>query len=157
MENILICPPTYGMYSVCAQVNDVGVVKVPLITDDASYQLDVPEASSRLFNVAHDKITQKHMHIQINKVLSQDPTIKVVFLCSPGNPTGTLLTLDSIKSVLENTSYTGVVVVDEAYIDFSVDVNNKTGRCSISEWVLKYPNLIVIQTLSKSFGLAGIR
>ncbi len=81
----------------------------------------------------------------------------MVFLCSPGNPTGTLLTPHSIRQVLENESYKGVVVVDEAYIDFSLDKDNVAGRCSISDWVLRYPNLIVIQTLSKSFGLAGIR
>ena len=73
-----------------------------------------------------------------------------MFLCSPGNPTGTLLKHEDIKRILDHESYNGIVFVDEAYIDFSEDY-------SIASWVLKYPNLIISQTLSKSFGLAGIR
>ena len=74
-----------------------------------------------------------------------------MFLCSPGNPTGTLLNLQDIKSILEYEDYKGIVLVDEAYIDFCPKGS------SIISWIDKYPNLIVIQTLSKSFGLAGIR
>lgn len=131
-DKILITPPTYGMYSVCAQINDVGVVKVNLNVDEGAYQLQT-EA--------------------VNQALKSDPTIKVVFLCSPGNPTSTCLSPDSIRAVLENPDYNGLVVVDEAYIDF-VD---QTKNPSVSTWITKYPNLVVMQTLSKSFGLAGIR
>jgi histidinol-phosphate aminotransferase len=131
-DKILITPPTYGMYSVCAQINDVGVVKVNLDAEEGAYQLET-EA--------------------VNQALKSDPTIKVVFLCSPGNPTSTCLNPDSIRAVLENPDYNGLVVVDEAYIDF-VD---QTKNPSVSTWITKYPNLVVMHTLSKSFGLAGIR
>ncbi|KAG2184191.1 hypothetical protein INT44_009206 [Umbelopsis vinacea] len=131
-DKILITPPTYGMYSVCAQINDVSVVKVNLDVEEGAYQLET-EA--------------------VNQALKSDPTIKVVFLCSPGNPTSTCLNPDSIRAVLENPDYSGLVVVDEAYIDF-VD---QTKNPSVSTWITKYPNLVVMQTLSKSFGLAGIR
>lgn len=83
--------------------------------------------------------------------LKANPDIKVVFLCSPGNPTGTCLSHDSIRAVLES-GFEGLVVVDEAYVDF---VDHENG--SVGSWVDKYPNLVVMQTLSKSFGLAGIR
>jgi histidinol-phosphate aminotransferase len=77
-------------------------------------------------------------------------------LCSPGNPTGTLLKKQDIEAVLNCPEYKGVVLVDEAYIDFcDDDANGKSPSCAT--WVLKYPNLIVSQTLSKAFGLAGIR
>ena len=131
-DKILITPPTYGMYSVCAQINDVGVVKVNLDVEEGAYQLQT-EA--------------------VNQALKSDPAIKVVFLCSPGNPTSTCLSPDSIRAVLENPDFNGLVVVDEAYIDF-VD---QTKNPSVSTWITKYPNLVVMQTLSKSFGLAGIR
>ncbi|KAL0077311.1 histidinol-phosphate aminotransferase [Phycomyces blakesleeanus] len=129
-DKILITPPTYGMYSVCAQINDVGVVRSNLDVEGGAYQL-------RLDDIA--------------ACLKANPEIKIVFLCSPGNPTGTALTHKSIRAVLES-GYEGIVVVDEAYVDF-VDHDDGT----VSTWVDKYPNLIVMQTLSKSFGLAGIR
>ncbi|KAJ3411835.1 histidinol-phosphate transaminase [Chytridiales sp. JEL 0842] len=127
-DKILICPPTYGMYSVCAQINDAGIVKVPLNVENGAFSLNVP-----------------------NVTILENPSIKVIFLCSPGNPTGTMLSHADIKEILEFESYKGVVVVDEAYIDFCADGS------STAPWVLNHPNLIVIQTLSKSFGLAGIR
>jgi histidinol-phosphate aminotransferase len=128
-EKILITPPTYGMYSVSAQVNDVEVVKVPLNVLDGAFQLDV---------------------FKIIETIENDPLIKVVFLCSPGNPTGTLLNQDDIKLILES-NYGGVVFVDEAYINFC------DSKASVQTWVTNYPNLIVSQTLSKAYGLAGIR
>ncbi|KAI8901180.1 pyridoxal phosphate-dependent transferase [Globomyces pollinis-pini] len=132
-EKILITPPTYGMYSVCAQINDVETVKIPLIVDDGAFQLNV---------------------IKILDAIKSDPLIKIVFLCSPGNPTGTLLQENDIKQILECSDFNGVVLVDEAYIDFC-ETSEK--RSSVCTWVTKYPNLIVTQTLSKAFGLAGIR
>ncbi len=128
-DKILTCPPTYGMYAVSAQVNDVEVVKVPLDTKRA-FQLDV-EA--------------------IRSTLSTDSSIKLVYVCSPGNPTANLLSKSDIQHVLEHPTWNGIVVLDEAYIDFSPD------SASLAEWVTEWPNLVVMQTLSKAFGLAGIR
>ncbi|KAH7068653.1 pyridoxal phosphate-dependent transferase [Paraphoma chrysanthemicola] len=127
-EKILVCPPTYGMYSVSAQVNDVSLVKVPLQLP--SFDLDVPAVAD---------------------ALSKDSSIKLAYLCSPGNPTGKVLRKEDIKQILEHESWNGVVVVDEAYIDFAPE------GTSLAEWVTEWPNLVVMQTLSKAFGLAGIR
>ncbi|KAH7083442.1 pyridoxal phosphate-dependent transferase [Paraphoma chrysanthemicola] len=127
-EKILVCPPTYGMYSVSAQVNDVSLVKVPLQLP--SFDLDVPA---------------------IIGTLSKDSNIKLAYLCSPGNPTGKVLRKEDIKRILEHESWNGVIVVDEAYIDFAPE------GTSLAEWVTEWPNLVVMQTLSKAFGLAGIR
>ncbi|KAF2036788.1 histidinol-phosphate aminotransferase [Setomelanomma holmii] len=127
-EKILVCPPTYGMYSVSAQVNDVSLVKVPLQLP--SFDLDVPA---------------------ITDALSKDSNIKLAYLCSPGNPTGKVLKKEDVKQILEHESWNGVVVVDEAYIDFAPE------GTSLAEWVTEWPNLVVMQTLSKAFGLAGIR
>ena len=128
-DRILTCPPTYGMYAVSAQVNDVAITKVPLGPGPA-FALDVPA---------------------IHAALAADPTIKLAYLCSPGNPTGSLLAKADVESVLAHPSWNGVVVVDEAYIDFAAD------DASLAELVTEYPNLVVMQTLSKAFGMAGIR
>ncbi|KAJ1342817.1 histidinol-phosphate transaminase [Batrachochytrium salamandrivorans] len=135
VDKILICPPTYGMYSVSAQVNDVQVVSVPLNVTGGAFQLQV------------DKILEE---------LANDPTIKIVILCSPGNPTGTLLNHQDIRRVLDFTPFKGVVLVDEAYIDFC-GASDGSNANSVATWAIQYPNLIVTQTLSKAFGLAGIR
>ncbi|MCJ1310610.1 histidinol-phosphate transaminase [Agyrium rufum] len=128
-DKILTCPPTYGMYAVSAQVNDLSVVTIPLDTSNS-------------FALRPDAIIA---------ALSADPSIKVVYICSPGNPTANLVAKASIQKVLEHPTWNGVVVVDEAYIDFAPDGS------SLAEWVTEWPNLIVMQTLSKAFGLAGIR
>ena len=128
-DKIITCPPTYGMYAVSAQVNDVATVKVPLDVENG-FSLR-PEA--------------------INEALSSDKYIKVVYICSPGNPTASLISKSDIEQVLEHPTWNGVVVVDEAYIDFADDGS------SLAELVTEWPNLIVMQTLSKAFGLAGIR
>jgi histidinol-phosphate aminotransferase len=128
-DKILTCPPTYGMYAVSAQVNDIEIVYVPL---------DV----KRKFALQPDKI---------NDALSADSNIKMVYICSPGNPTGNLIRKKDLQQVLEHPTWNGVVVLDEAYIDFAADGS------SLAEWVLEWPNLVVMQTLSKAFGLAGIR
>jgi histidinol-phosphate aminotransferase len=128
-DRILVCPPTYGMYSVSAQVNDVSLVKVPLLSAP-SFALDV------------DKITE---------TLSSEKNIKLAYLCSPGNPTGSLLAKEDVKKILEHPRWNGVVVLDEAYIDFAPEGS------SLAEWVTEWPNLVVMNTLSKGFGMAGIR
>jgi histidinol-phosphate aminotransferase len=128
-DKILTCPPTYGMYSVSADVNDISIVQVPLDPEDG-------------FSLQPKAIAEK---------LSSDPTIKMVYICSPGNPTAGLIRKEDIQQVLEHPTWNGIVIVDEAYIDFSPEGS------SLAEWVLEWPNLVVMQTLSKAFGLAGIR
>lgn len=128
-DKILTCPPTYGMYKVSAEVNDISIVQVPLNPDDG-------------FSLQPKAIAEK---------LSSDSSIKLVYICSPGNPTAGLIRKEDIQQVLEHPTWNGIVVVDEAYIDFSPEGS------SLAEWVLEWPNLVVMQTLSKAFGLAGIR
>ena len=117
------------MYAVSADVNDLQIVSVPLNVEDG-------------FSLQPKQICER---------LSQDPSIKIVYICSPGNPTAGLIKKDAIQEVLEHPTWNGIVVVDEAYIDFSPDGS------SLAEWVLEWPNMVVMQTLSKAFGLAGIR
>ena len=128
-DKILTCPPTYGMYSVSAQVNDLEVVKVDLTPGFAA---DVDA---------------------IGNVLSspRGKEIKLVYLCSPGNPTGALINPKAVNQLLNHPTWNGVIVVDEAYVDFSPEGN------SLAPWVTSFPNLVVMQTLSKAFGLAAIR
>ncbi|KGO38984.1 Aminotransferase, class I/classII [Penicillium expansum] len=128
-DKILTCPPTYGMYGVSAQVNDLEIVKVPLDATNG-------------FHLQADKV---------NEALSADPSIKLAYICSPGNPTANLIRKEDIRKVLEHPTWNGIVVVDEAYIDFAPEGS------SLAEWVTEWPNLVVMQTLSKAFGLAGIR
>ncbi|KAK0193583.1 histidinol-phosphate aminotransferase [Armillaria mellea] len=137
-EKILITPPTYGMYAVCAQVNDVGIVKVPLELSGAQGE----GGTSGRFSIRLD---------EIKKAVNMDPSIKLIFLCSPGNPTGTLIPLSSIHEILDHPGFKGIVIVDEAYIDFA-----GAGASAVS-LVREYANLCVMQTVSKSFGLAAIR
>lgn len=117
------------MYSVSAQVNDVGLVKIPL-TPAPEFALDLPAIAA---------------------ALSQDAAIKIVYICSPGNPTGALIPKEQVRAVLEHPTWNGIVVLDEAYIDFAPE------DASLAEWVAEWENLVVMQTLSKAFGLAGIR
>ncbi len=128
-DKILVCPPTYGMYTVSAQVNDISLVKIPL-SPAPEFTLDLPAIMS---------------------ALSCDPPIKLIYVCSPGNPTGALIPKSQLQEILEHPTWNGLVVLDEAYIDFAPDGS------SLAEWVTQWPNLVVMQTLSKAFGLAGIR
>lgn len=121
-DSIMITEPTYGMYKVCAEVNAVNVQQV-LLTPD--FDLDLDEIPNTF-----------------------DATTKVIFLCSPNNPTGNLLSRDKIVEVLKR--FYGLVVIDEAYIDFT---RSKTFLNELK----KYPNLLVLQTFSKAWGLAGLR
>jgi len=137
-EKILITPPTYGMYAVCAQVNDVGVVKCPLeLTGTHGEGGDAGRFSLRID--------------EMKKAIDSDPSIKLIFLCSPGNPTGTVIPLHAIRALLEYENFKGIIVVDEAYIDFAGE------DASAVSLVKEYANICVMQTLSKSFGLAAIR
>lgn len=130
-DSILVCPPTYGMYSVSAHVNDVGLVKVPLLPAP-EFALDVPSIVSTLSG-------------------PQASSIKIVYVCAPGNPTGSLIAKEDLQTLLEHPTWNGIVVLDEAYIDFAPEGS------SLAEWVTEWPNLVVMQTMSKAFGLAGIR
>jgi histidinol-phosphate aminotransferase len=119
------------MYSVSAQVNDIGLVKVPLLPAP-EFGIDAPAITSALSG-------PESLHI------------KLIYVCSPGNPTGSLIKKEDLQRILEHPTWNGVVVLDEAYIDFAPEGS------SLAEWVAEWPNLVVMQTLSKAFGLAGIR
>ena len=121
-EKMLTTDPTYGMYQVAAEVNNVACVKVPLRDD---FSLDLPALLAHI-----------------------DDATKLIYLCSPNNPTGNSLGHDAIREVLRR--FRGIVVVDEAYIDFSA---GPSFLRELGEW----PNLVVLQTLSKAWGCAAIR
>ena len=121
-DNVITLPPTYGMYSVLADINAIENKKV-LLTPD--FQPDVQ---------------------QILKLA--DTNTKILFLCSPNNPTGNSFSANKVKELV--TTFNGLVVIDEAYIDFS---EQQSWLAQLQE----YPNLIIIQTLSKAYGMAGIR
>ena len=121
-DNVIICPPTYGMYAVNADINDVEIRKVDLT---AAFQLNV------------DGIMQ-----------ATDNHTKLLFICSPNNPTGNNMNRADVEFLLNN--FPGIVIIDEAYINYS---NQKT----FIQELTAYPNLIVMQTLSKAWGLAALR
>jgi histidinol-phosphate aminotransferase len=123
-DAIMITPPSYGMYKVCANVNDVNIQSVPLTPD---FDLRIPEM-----------------------LQACTPQTKLMFACSPGNPTAKSIPLSDIRKLASSPSYTGLVIVDEAYIDFS-------STPSATSLVNEFDNVVVLQTLSKAFGLAGIR
>ncbi len=121
-DNFIICPPTYGMYQVCANINDIESREV-LLTKD--FQLNIEEILSAV-----------------------DIHTKLIFICSPNNPTGNDMNRMDIEVLLNN--FSGIIIIDEAYINFS---RQKTFISELTE----YENLIVMQTLSKAWGLAGLR
>lgn len=125
-DAVLICPPTFGMYSVCARIQGAEVITVPLRAD-AGFALD--EAAIL------DRCT---------------PDVKLVFLCSPNNPTGNLLDEQAILRIAAKLAGRAVVVVDEAYIEFSAVP-------SLARHLPGFPHLAILRTLSKAFGLAGAR
>lgn len=122
IDNVIILPPTYGMYEVSANINDVALKKV-LLTPD--YQLDMEAIAEAI-----------------------DENTKMIFVCSPNNPTGNSIIREDIETLIAN--FGGLVVVDEAYINYS---RQKT----LIQELTEYSNLVVLQTLSKAWGLAGIR
>jgi len=121
-DNIIVPEPSYGMYEVCAQINNVGVRKALLKPD---FSLD----TSTILSLA-------------------DETTKLTFLCSPNNPTGNLFACSDIIKVLKD--FGGIVILDEAYIDFS-------SNDGFIKYLNDYPNLVILQTFSKAWGMAGIR
>ena len=121
-DAVITLPPTYGMYRVSADINDVTVREVPLTTD---FQLDLPRIEA-----------------------ATDATTKLLFICSPNNPTANRIDPAAVRRCCA--TFSGIVVVDEAYIDFSEGPSATT-------WLDRYPNLVVLQTFSKAWGMAGVR
>ena len=122
VDNVIVLPPTYGMYEVLANTNAIELVKIPLVEN---FQPNVKEI-----------------------IKGQDAKTKLLFLCSPNNPTANSFDANKIETLIKE--FNGIVVIDEAYIDFSIE---DSWLCRLDE----FPNLIVTQTLSKAYGLAGIR
>ncbi len=122
IDNVIIVPPTYGMYEVSANINDVQLKKINLTSD---YQLNLDGIAEAI-----------------------DAHTKLIFICSPNNPTGNSIHREDIETLLAN--FNGLVVVDEAYINFS-------RQKSFIQELTEYANLVVLQTLSKAWGLAGLR
>ena len=122
VDNVILVPPTYGMYMVSANINDIEVRNVPLTEE---FQLNLEGIAEAI-----------------------DEHTKLIFICSPNNPTGNSIERSDVETLLAN--FNGIVVVDEAYINFS---RQKTFIQELTE----YANLVVLQTLSKAWGLAGLR
>lgn len=122
-DAILYCPPTYGMYSVSAETIGVECRTVPTLEN---WQLDLPAIADKLNGV------------------------KVVYVCSPNNPTGQLINPQDFRTLLEMTRGKALVVADEAYIEFCP-------QATLAGWLNEYPNLVILRTLSKAFALAGLR
>ncbi|MFA5243938.1 MAG: histidinol-phosphate transaminase [Pedobacter sp.] len=122
IDNVITLPPTYGMYEVSANINDVEVRKIMLRPD---YQLNMEGITEAI-----------------------DDHTKIIFICSPNNPTGNSIDRQDIETILAN--FNGLVVIDEAYINYS---RQKTFIQELTE----YSNLVILQTLSKAWGLAGLR
>lgn len=121
-DNAIILPPTYGMYEVCAQINDVEIRKVPLTQ---GFQMDLDSLAETI-----------------------DEHTKLIFICSPNNPTGNSIFREDVETLLAN--FKGIVVVDEAYINYA---HQKTFIQELTE----YGNLLVLQTFSKAWGMAALR
>ena len=125
-DAILITPPTYGMYAVSAAIQNARVVTVPLLAEK-NFSLDPTAVLAAL-----------------------TPSVKLVFLCSPNNPTGALLARDEVVRLVQALLGKAIVVVDEAYLEFA-------DSPSLTQELVGNPNLVILRTLSKAFGLAGIR
>ena len=121
-DNAIIFPPTYGMYEVCAEVNNIQVKKINLTNE---FQLDIEAIEEAI-----------------------DPFTKLIFICSPNNPTGNSINRSAIEILLNN--FPGILIIDEAYINYSKQ------KSFITE-LTEYPNLVILQTFSKAWGLAGLR
>ena len=122
VDNVIVLPPTYCMYEVLANTNAIELLKIPLVEN---FQPNVKEI-----------------------IKGQDAKTKLLFLCSPNNPTANSFDANKIETLIKE--FNGIVVIDEAYIDFSIE---DSWLCRLDE----FPNLIVTQTLSKAYGLASIR
>ncbi len=131
-DSILICPPTYGMYAISAQTHGCATVQVPLQQrTEGNWQLDLAAIDNNLNGV------------------------KLVFVCSPSNPLGNSLDSADLRALLEHVGERALVVVDEAYIEFTASRDSRA--MGVASWLQDYPQLVVLRTLSKAFGLAALR
>ena len=128
-DSIITCPPTFGFYRVAAEIQGASVIEVPLIRSDSGFALDTE---------------------QLLATCNRNQNIKLVFLCSPGNPPGNALDAQAMLKVCKELNGRALVVVDEAYIEF-------TGRPSFTTLLNDHPNLVILRTLSKAYALAGAR
>jgi histidinol-phosphate aminotransferase len=126
IDNVILCPPTFGMYAVAARIQGAAVREVPLLKE-RGFALDTAGA-----------------------LAACDANTRLVFLCSPNNPTGNAMDPAAVLQLVEALSGKALVVVDEAYIEFS-------GDTSLTAVLARFPNLVVLRTLSKAYGLAGAR
>jgi histidinol-phosphate aminotransferase len=126
IDSVIVCPPTFGFYKVAAKVQGANVIEIPLIRE-------------RNFALDRDAV-----------LAAWNPTVKLVFLCSPGNPTGTLLDANEMQLLCNDLDGKAIVVIDEAYIDFAQ-------RDSFIQLIDHFSNLVVLRTLSKAYALAGVR
>lgn len=133
-DSILICPPTYGMYAISAENHGAGIVSVPLL------------------NVTQRDSAQPDCQLDLDGLKQQVGKVKVVFLCSPGNPSGNLLPPAQINAAIELFKESAIIVVDEAYYEYAA-----TKEVANSQLITQYENVIVLRTLSKAFALAGLR
>lgn len=122
-DNLIICEPTFGMFKVYAQLNNIEVLNAPLVKESFLFDEQL-----------------------ILKTVTTNT--KLIFICSPNNPTGTSISMVQLKAIATN--FNGIIVVDEAYIDFSE-------KQSVIKLIDEYPNIIVLQTFSKAWGLAALR
>ncbi|MBW4052508.1 MAG: histidinol-phosphate transaminase [Proteobacteria bacterium] len=125
-DSVLVCPPTFGMYSVCARIQGAALVQAPL-------------QAAQGFALDGDALLERCT-----------PEVKLVFLCSPNNPSGNLLEEAAVLRIVRELAGRALVVVDEAYVEFA-------GRPSLARFVAQLPNLAILRTLSKAYGLAGAR
>lgn len=125
-DSVVICPPTFGMYKVSARIQGAGVIEIPLLKE-LGFALD----ARAVLNACTD-------------------AVKLVFVCTPNNPTGNALERTAIEGLCDALTDRAVVVVDEAYIEFA-------GLPSLSDALDRYPNLVILRTLSKAYALAGAR
>lgn len=125
-DAVLICPPTFGMYAVCAKLQNAQVIEIPLLKE-ADFRFDI------------DKV-----------IAAMQANLKLLFLCSPNNPTGNLIDANDIKRLCEAYAKNSMVIVDEAYIEYA-------SSKSLISLINEYENLVVLRTFSKAYGLAGVR
>ncbi|CAL4319190.1 Histidinol-phosphate aminotransferase [Buchnera aphidicola (Protaphis terricola)] len=123
-DAIIYCPPTYDMYSICAKIFNIRIKKIPTFKN--TWQIDLEQ-----------------IRLNLNKV-------KIIYICNPNNPTGNLISRKDLITLLKLTLGSVLVVIDEAYIEFSI-------KDSMVNYLKDYPNLIILRTLSKAFALAAIR
>jgi len=124
-DGVITCPPCFGMYALSARIQGARLQEIPLLESDEDFELDLDGLASA-------------------------PPAKLLFLCSPNNPTGGGLSAETVLALARERTGRGLVVIDEAYIEFSE-------RPSLASRVVEQPNLVVLRTLSKAFGLAGCR